>query len=88
MKGSPKYPCGQIHIAEWLTTRHSAFVPHAFIQGSLHFCLMHARCGAHSLLLIHSGLQYGGCPLYSSLHVQDGLLFLTSQIELGPQGDG
>lgn len=49
---------------------------------------MHANLSAHSLLLIHSGLQFGGDPIYSGKHEQDGNSLITLQIAFCPQGDG
>lgn len=72
----------------WLTTRHSAFDPHEPGQGSLHFWLMQAKLLEHSLLLIHSGLQFGGAPINSGKQEQDGESPETLHCELGPQGDG
>lgn len=88
LNGSPPKPSGHTHIAEWLTTRHSAFTPQALTHGSLHFWFTHAKCEAHSLLLIHSGLQYGGCPWYFGMQVQDGDPLISWHTELGPHGEG
>lgn len=77
MKGSPVYPFKQTHIGVWLTTRHSVFDPQAPGHGSRHFCFMQARWEAHSLLLTHSGLQFGGDPINSGKHVQEGESFTT-----------
>ena len=57
-------------------------------QGSLHFWLMHAKWLEHSLLLIHSGLQFGGEPRKSGKQEHDGLSPDTLHWALGPQGDG
>lgn len=53
-------------------TRHSAFRPHVPGHGSLHFRLMQAKWLAHSLLLIHSGRQFGGEPIKSGKQEQEG----------------
>lgn len=42
----------------------------------------------HSLLLMHSGRQFGGSPMKSYKQEQDGILFVSLHKELGPQGDG
>lgn len=42
----------------------------------------------HSLLLVHSGLQFGGAPMYCGIQEQVGDSFTAWQMELGPQGDG
>lgn len=49
---------------------------------------MHAKLLGHSLLLIHSGLQFGGAPVNSGKQEQDGESPITLHCELGPQGDG
>lgn len=69
---SPVYPTGQVHLGVWLITRHSASSPQEPTHGSLHLLLMHARCSAHSLLLIHSGRQLGGEPIKSCKQEQAG----------------
>lgn len=58
------------------------------MQGSAHFILIHALLDGHSLLLEHSGLQYGGEPRKSGIQVQDGVPEFALQMEFGPQGDG
>lgn len=87
-KGSPVYPFGQMHMGVWLTTRHSAFRPQEPAHGSLHFWLMHAKLFAHSLLLMHSGRQFGGYPMKSGKQEHDGESLITWHWELGPQEDG
>lgn len=42
----------------------------------------------HSLLLTHSGLQFGGEPINSSKQEHDGDSPCTLHWEFGPQGDG
>lgn len=37
---------------------------------------------------MHSGLQYGGLPINSGKHAQEGASPITLHIEFGPQGDG
>lgn len=49
---------------------------------------MHAKLLEHSLLLLHSGLQFGGDPMYSGRQEQDGESFMTWQIAPEPHGDG
>lgn len=49
---------------------------------------MHAKWFAHSLLAIHSGLQFGGEPIKSIRQEQDGLSLTTLHSAFGPQGDG
>lgn len=86
--GSPTYPCAQTQFGVWLTTRHSAIVPHAPIQGSAHLLLIHAKLFEHSLLLEHSGRQLGGAPIYCGIQEHDGKSLMVWQIALGPQGEG
>lgn len=66
------YPGGHIHLEVWLTTRHSAYSPQELGQGSVHLLLMQAKWVAHSLLLIHSGRQFGGVPINPTKHEQAG----------------
>lgn len=86
--GLPVYPLIQTHIGVWLIVRHSVFTAHEPGQGSLHFWLIHARWLEQSLLLLHSGLQFGGIPMNSLRQEQEGLLFSTRHWAFGPQGDG
>lgn len=72
----------------WLTTRHSAFCPQIPTHGSLHFWFRQAKLAGHSLLLTHSGLQYGGVPTNSGKQEHEGEPFETLHWELGPHGDG
>lgn len=88
LNGFPVNPEEQTHWGVWLTTWHSALIPHIPGQGSLHFWLMHAKWLAHSLLLTHSGLQLGGTPMYSGKHEQEGLSPDALHWEYGPHGVG
>lgn len=49
---------------------------------------MQAKLLLHSLLLIHSGLQFGGDPMNSGRQEHDGDSPITLHWALGPQGDG
>lgn len=49
---------------------------------------MHAKCKAHSLLLIHSGLQFGGEPRNPGRQEHDGVSAKARHSALAPQGDG
>lgn len=49
---------------------------------------MQAKWSGHSLLLIHSGLQFGGELINPARHEHDGLSLITLHSEFGPQGDG
>lgn len=42
----------------------------------------------HSELLIHSGRQLGGVPMYSGKHEQEGASPTTLHCAFGPQGEG
>ena len=69
-------------------TLHSAFTPQRPGHGSIHFWFMQDSVFAHSELVTHSGLQFGGDPTKLILHVHEGMLPLALHSELGPQGDG
>lgn len=86
--GSPVKSFEQMHDGTWFTTWHSAFEPQEPEQGSLHLRSIHAKWLPHSLLLIHSGLQFGGAPINSGLQEHDGELLTTWQTAFGPHGDG
>lgn len=47
-----------------------------------------AKLYEHSLLLTHSGRQFGGAPIYSGKHEHDGEVPWTWHWEYGPQGEG
>lgn len=72
LKGSPEYPSRHVQIDTWLCTLHSAFTPHVPGQGSVHFSLIHALSLGQSEFMVHSGLQFGGLPIYVSIHEQEG----------------
>lgn len=69
-------------------TRHIAFSPHNPGHGSLHFIFIQAKWYEQSLLLTHSGRQFGGDPIYSGKHEHDGDVPCTWHCEYGPQGEG
>ena len=57
-----------MHTALWLLTLQTAVGAHCSgMQGSRHFCPIHARCRGHSGSVTHSGLgaknsaEYSGC---------------------------
>lgn len=87
-KGSPVYSCGHKQLGVWLTTRHCASKPQAPTQGFLHLLFIQAIWFGHSLLLVHSGRQFGGVPINSEAHEQEGELCIDLHIELGPHGEG
>lgn len=50
-------------------TSHLALKPQVLLeQGLAHLNLWHARFCGHSELTTHSGLQFGGEPMYSGRH--------------------
>lgn len=49
---------------------------------------MHDKWIGHSLLLTHSGLQFGGEPINSDKQEHDGDCPWTLHWEFNPQGDG
>lgn len=42
----------------------------------------------HSEFITHSGLQFGGIPIYWERQLQDGTPWLSLHCEYGPHGDG
>lgn len=67
---------------------HIAPAPQEPGHGSLHFSLMQALLLVHSALIVHSGRQFGGDPIYSDKQEQDGMSLMLLQTEFGPHGDG
>lgn len=49
---------------------------------------MHALLLGHSELIVHSGLQFGGVPIYSFKHEHEGVPPISRHCEFGPQGEG
>lgn len=72
VNGSPIYPSGHVQIGMCAVTWQSAYKPHEPGQGSWHFCLMQACILEHSALIVHSGWQLGGCPIYAGKQEHDG----------------
>lgn len=72
----------------WLITLHSVFWPHDPGHGSRHLLLIHAKWYGHSLLIIHSGLQFGGEPINWGKQEHDGWPPMSWHWELNPHGDG
>lgn len=64
LKGSPTYPSKHMQLARWFCTRHSAFIPHDPGQGLMHLSLIQALSLEQSELIVHSGRQFGGLPVY------------------------
>lgn len=58
------YPDGQVQMGLWLTTWHLAPIPQVPGHGSIHFWFEHAWLKIQSELVVHSGLQVGGLPMY------------------------
>lgn len=87
-KGLPVKPGEQMHVTAWLITWHCAFAPHEPGQGSRHLLFTHACWLGQSGLITHSGLQFGGAPIYPSRQEQAGLDPETWHWEFGPQGFG
>lgn len=57
-------------------------------QGSVHFWLMQALLLGHSALMLHSGRQLGGDPIYVGKQEQDGEPLILRHSAFCPQGDG
>jgi hypothetical protein len=53
-------------------TWQTAFLPQIPLHGSIHFSFMQALSFGHSLLITHSGLQYGGLPMKLAMHEHTG----------------
>lgn len=89
VNGFPMYPAMQVQDGEWLTTWHSALLPHVPGQGSTHLLLIHDRVLGQSLFMTHSGLQptYGS-PKYSGKQEHEPAPLCSLQIALTPQGFG
>lgn len=88
MNGSPVNLASQLHIGLWFITWHLAFSPQVPGQGSAHFWFIQARFWGHSLLILHSGWQFGGFPEYSGRQEQTAWLLISLHWLLGPQGLG
>lgn len=61
-----------MHIGMWFNTWQRAFEPHEPGHGSLHFSLIQATLLGQSAFIVHSGLQFGGDPIYDGRHVHEG----------------
>lgn len=86
--GSPVYCRLHEHEGVWLITVHCVLKPQDPGQGSTHFWFMHARLAEHSELIVHSGRQFGGDPMYVCKQEQAGLSPITLHSEWWPHGDG
>lgn len=67
---------------------HNAPIPHEPGHGSLHFSFIQALLLGHSALITHSGLQFGGVPIYCGKQVHDGYPPCSRHIANDPQGFG
>lgn len=81
-------PSGQVQIGVWFITLHSASTPQDPGQGSLHFSVIHAKLLGHSEFIIHSGLQFGGLPIYPTTQEHEGRPLMSWHIEFAPHGAG
>ena len=88
VNGFPLYPTIQAQIGLWLITLHIVPAPHGLGQGSTHFWFSQAKLDGHSLLKIHSGLQFGGFPIWLGRQEHTACLFIWRHWLFGPQGDG
>lgn len=86
--GSPTYPLGQVQIGLWLNVLHSAPRPQVPSHGFRHFWFIQANCWSHSLLVTHSGRQFGGWPMKSGWHEHVGRSPITRQMLWLPHGLG
>lgn len=69
-------------------TSHRAPTPQVPAQGLAHLNLWHALFGGHSELTTHSGLQFGGDPVYSGRQEQTACPLILRHWLFGPHGDG
>lgn len=58
------------------------------MHGSTHLLLIQDLSKLHSLLVIHSGRQYGGFPTKPLKQVQDDVSPTSRHKAFGPHGDG
>ena len=88
LNGSPLNPFGHLHTAKWFLTVHLALRPQAPVQGSTQRCCEQACFLLHSLLIMHSGRQLGGAPMFPLVQEHIGRSPNRLHTELGPQGLG
>lgn len=88
VNGSPVWLCKQVHTGICLMTWHSAFNPQEPGHGSLHLWFIQASWLLHSVLITHSGLQFGGASIKSGRHEQLGVPPIILHTALGPHGEG
>lgn len=86
--GSPSYPDGHEQTGTWLMTLHIALDPHEPRHGSTHFILIQALSLLQSVLITHSGLQFGGLPKNPKIQEHDGIPPISLHSAFSPQGDG
>lgn len=63
-------------------------MPHVSGQGSAHILFMQALSKGQSELIVHSGWQLGGLPMYSCKHEQTAWSLTSRHWLYGPHGDG
>lgn len=88
MNGFPVKRGLQLHMGLWLTTEHSAFIPHVPGHGSLHFWFEQASFNGQSGLTTHSGWHVGGIPIKPTTHEHTDWPLNSLHWLLGPHGDG
>lgn len=88
VNGSPVYEVLQEHNGLWLITLQLVLIPQGLGQGLTHLLFIQALSCEHSELTIHSGLQFGGIPIYSTKQEHTGWLLTTWHWLFGPHGDG
>lgn len=86
--GSPVNWFKHWQAGECFITIHWALIPQDPGQGSLHFSAIHAKLLGHSSFIEHSGLQFGGRPIYCGKHEQAGVDPTIRHWEFGPHGEG
>lgn len=88
MNGSPVKPTGHEHTGLWFIAKHNACDPHEPRQAFIHLFLIHVMSPGQSLLVAHSGRQFGGTPMYSGRHLHAGWPSKFLHSELEPHGEG
>lgn len=78
----------QEQVGVWFITEQTAFIPQDPGHGSMHLFLMHALLLAHSELITHSGLQFGGEPINVWRQEHDGIPLMFLHSAFCPHGDG
>lgn len=84
VNGFPEKPLLQVQIGLWLKTLQLAFNPQTLLHGSMQLLFLQAFSNGHSELIVHSGRQPGGVPVYCDLQVHTACSFLTRHSLFGP----